>query len=146
MIYGPPLPGSLSIKKLGESTSQIYRLMNGTLKAVPPTPMPVYVDVRDVAEAHRLAFEAEASGRFALSAGSFTNGSICELFRNCGLGLDDRVPQDGGDEVTPGHYGVDTSRAREILGLEFRPFEETFVDMAKEFLALEADERAIGDK
>jgi nucleoside-diphosphate-sugar epimerase len=59
MVYGPPLPGSGDLKHLGQSMSEIYALLNGSTTNVPPTMVPAFVDVREVAEAHRLAFEAD---------------------------------------------------------------------------------------
>lgn len=141
MVYGPPLPGSLKIDHLGQSTSEIYSLMNGSLESVPPTPMPVFVDVRDVAEAHRLAFETEQTGRFAMCSGSFTKEEVCRLFRDCGLGLEGRVPKSGLEGNTVGeHYVVNNRRARDVLGIEFRGMKETFLDMAREFLGMEGDD------
>lgn len=141
MVYGPPFPGSLSISHLGQSTSDIYMLMNGTLESVPPTPMPVFVDVRDVAEAHRLAFETSKPGRFAMCGGEFTKEEVCRLFRDAGLGLEGRVPKTGVNRDAKAkveHYSVDTTKARESLGIKFKGLEETFLDMAKEFLAMES--------
>jgi hypothetical protein len=40
------------------------------------------------------------------------------------------------------YYNVDTTRAEKILGIKFRSFEETFLDMAKAFLEMEASSRA----
>ncbi|KAF2171175.1 hypothetical protein M409DRAFT_18292 [Zasmidium cellare ATCC 36951] len=138
MVYGSPLPGSLTLDHLGQSAGEIYALMNGTLDDVPPTRMPVFVDVRDVADAHRLAFETTQPGRFAMCGGDFTREEICRLFRDAGLGLEGRVPKNGVDRDTRvEHYRVDTTRAKEILGIKFKGFEETFLDMANEFLAME---------
>ncbi|KAK4506677.1 hypothetical protein PRZ48_000410 [Zasmidium cellare] len=120
MVYGPPFPGSLSISHLGESTSQIYDLMNGSLDDVGPTRMPVFVDVRDVAEAHRLAFETDQPGRFAMCGGEFTREEICRLFRDSGLGLEGRVPKNGVDKdakVEQGNFGDQVQGFRgDVLG------------------------------
>jgi nucleoside-diphosphate-sugar epimerase len=132
MVYGPNFPGSASVSHLGQSASDIYSLMNGTLSEAPSTRMPVYVDVREAAEAHRLAFESEQSGRFALCAGNYTKPAICRMLRDSGLGLEDRVPSQGlHAEDDTGMYTVDSSRVKQVLGLRFRPIEETFLDMAK---------------
>lgn len=140
MVYGPPLPGSLQISHLGQSTSEIYSLMNGSLDEVPPTRMPVFVDVRDVAQAHRLAYETDQPGRFAVCSGPLTKDEICRIFRDSGLGLEGRLPKNGVDQdTTTEHYSVDASRAKEVLGVKFRDIQDTFVDMAKALLAMEAD-------
>jgi nucleoside-diphosphate-sugar epimerase len=47
MIYGPLEHGVDSIDKLNTSSKDIYRLINGSEKTIPPTGLPAYVDVRD---------------------------------------------------------------------------------------------------
>ena len=138
MVYGPPYPGSISLSHLGTSAKDIYVLMDGSLTEVPSTRLPVYVDVRDVGEAHRLAYETTEPGRFAVSGGNFTKGQICRLLRTANLGLEGRVPSDGIDaEKDPKTYTVDTTKAEKVLGMKWRPFDDTFLDMAKAFLELE---------
>lgn len=138
MVYGPHHPSSVSLSHLPTSMTDIYKLMDGSLSEAPTTFLPVYVDVRDVAEAHRLAYETIEPGRFAVSGGNFTKGEVCKLLRNANLGLEDRVPSKGLDaEDDLESYTVDTSKAEEVLGLKFRSFEDTMLDMAKAFLALE---------
>lgn len=139
MVYGPPLPGSVDLNHLGTSMNEIYQLMNGSMKEVPVTRMPVFTDVRDVALAHRLAYETRESGRFAICKGHFTKAEVCQLFRERFHAIKDKVPAATADEVkgVP-HYTVDTTRAEKILGIKFRPLEDTFLDMGKAFLDLEA--------
>ena len=104
--------------------------------------MPVFADVRDVAEAHRLAYETDKPGRFLICSGSYDNQRICDLFRENIPEIKDRVPAG-----TPGrpqlaeHYKVDTTRAQQILGLKFHSFAETFLDMARALLELEGKSR-----
>jgi nucleoside-diphosphate-sugar epimerase len=47
MVYGPLLQGFESMSKLNESSNEIYRLFNGSLKEVPETAFWAYADVRD---------------------------------------------------------------------------------------------------
>lgn len=137
MVYGPPLAGSSDLKHLGQSPSEIYALMNGSLTEVPSTPLPAYVDVRDVAKAHRLAFETEQPGRFLMSGGSFSKQQVCDLLREKLPSNKDKVPMGAPGAADGDHYTVDTTRAKTVLGLEFLPFASTFLDMARFFLDLE---------
>ena len=138
MVYGPPLPGSRDLRHLGQSTSEIYALMNGSTTKVPLTMVPVFVDVRDVAEAHRLAFETEQPSRFLLSGGDFDMQQVCDLFRDHIPALENRVPVGSPHKPAIGeHYIADNSRARNVLGIKFRSFSETFLDMAHAFLEME---------
>jgi nucleoside-diphosphate-sugar epimerase len=142
MVYGPIFPGSVTLNHLGTSAADIYRLMNGSLEEVPDDRLPAYTDVRDVADAHRLAYEAEQTGRFPVCSDSFTYAKICRLFRDSGLGLETRVPSKGLDkDKGEGIYTVDSSNAKKLLGWTSRSFDETFLDMAKAFLAMEKDDK-----
>lgn len=116
----------MSISNLGTSAKDIYALMNGSLSKVPETKLPVYVDVRDTAEAHRLAYENEESGRFAVCGRNSTKGEVCRLLRDFDLALEDRVPSQGLDkEKDLQTDSIDAS------------FENTILDIAKAFLDLE---------
>jgi nucleoside-diphosphate-sugar epimerase len=138
MVYGPPFPGSGDLKYLGQSMSEIYALMNGSTTDVPPTMVPAFVDVRDVAQAHRLAFEADQPLRFLLSGGAFDKQQVCNLFQDHIPTLKSRVPVGNpGKTVIGEHYIADSSRARNTLGITFRSFSDTFLDMAHAFLEME---------
>jgi nucleoside-diphosphate-sugar epimerase len=142
LVYGPVFPGSVGLNHLGTSAAEIYRLMNGSLDEVPNDRLPAYTDVRDVAEAHRLAYEAEQTGRFPVCGGTFTYAQICRFFRDSGLGIENRVPSKGLDkDKGEEFYTVDSSHAKKLLGITFRSFDETFLDMAKAFLSMEKDEK-----
>ncbi|KAE8388976.1 hypothetical protein BDV23DRAFT_184828 [Aspergillus alliaceus] len=134
MVYGPAFPGSASLKHLGQSMSDIYALMDVSLTEVPPTMLPAYVDVRDVARAHILAFETDQPQRFLISAGDFDKQKIRKL--------KSRVPVGNPGKPSVGeHYEVDCSRARSVLGIEFRSFNETFLDMGHAFMEIENAEK-----
>ncbi|KAB8229563.1 SDR family oxidoreductase [Aspergillus alliaceus] len=138
MVYGPAFPGSASLKHLGQSMSDIYALMDASLTEVPPTMLPAYVDVRDVARAHLLAFETDQPQRFLISAGDFDKQKVCDLLRDKICELKSRVPVGNPGKPSVGeHYEVDCSRARSVLGIEFRSFNETFLDMGHAFMEIE---------
>lgn len=142
MIYGPNFPNSADIKHLGQSAGEIYALVNGSHAEAPRTRMPVFVDVRDVAQGHLAAYETASPGRFLLCGGSYTYSDVCDLVRS-------RIPEISNRTAAPSeedckgaaeHYTVDTSKAEETLKIKFTPFEQTFVDMVKEFLTMEGSQ------
>lgn len=142
MVYGPPFAGSANLRHLGQSASEIYALMNGSATAVPPTTLPAFVDVRDVAKAHRLAFETDQPQRFLVSGGSFDMQQVCDLLRENIPKLKSRVPIGNPGHASVGeHYQIDSSKARNVLGIEFLPFSSTFLDMANTFMQLEELEK-----
>jgi hypothetical protein len=61
MIYGPPLHAT-NLEHLNNSSAEIYGPIDGSQKSVPETNFCAFVDVRDVAEAHRLAYEKSDAG------------------------------------------------------------------------------------
>lgn len=75
MVFGPPLQSVSSPEHLNTSSQLIYQLINGQMKTVPPRAegLPVFVDVRDVAEAHILALKKDSliGKRVLLSGGEF---------------------------------------------------------------------------
>lgn len=140
MIYGPVYPGSGDIKHLGTSLGSMYQLMtSGPEAKIPPTSLPFFVDVRDVAEAHRLAFEVNGSrnpGRFLVSGGKYSNEEVCKFWETR-LGLQGKLPSMKDFTGPPESYEVDVTRAKESLGVSFRSFEECFGDMGKSLLELQ---------
>lgn len=59
-MFGPPLQKITSLDSLNESAKNIWNVVNGSFKdGCPPTFVPIFVDVRDVALAHVRAVERE---------------------------------------------------------------------------------------
>ncbi|EXJ81899.1 dihydroflavonol-4-reductase [Capronia coronata CBS 617.96] len=140
MVYGPILHHVPSLDKLNTSSADVYRLMNGSLKEVPPTTFYAWADVRDVAEAHRLAYEKpEAAGqRFFITGGNFVYQQFCDIIRKNVPEVRDRTPvgKPGtgvGDDV----YRVNGSKAERVLGLKYTSMEQCVTDTARSLLELE---------
>ncbi|GFF44019.1 putative uncharacterized oxidoreductase C513.07 [Aspergillus udagawae] len=145
MIYGPNINATANIAKLNTSSMDIYRLISPQSKSSDPVPENVFwlfVDVRDVAEAHLRAYQvAEAGGeRFFICKGNFTYQQFVNALRANLPEIKDRVPvgNPSAAEVPSDVYTVDTSKSQRILGLKYRPLEETIVDAARSLLQLEA--------
>jgi nucleoside-diphosphate-sugar epimerase len=142
-IIGP----SLSRRLDATSVSLIRQLGDGTFRSGVPALTVGFVDVRDVARAHIRALETpEASGRFILAerVGTFAEmaGVLRERFGSAypiprrtvpkalfwllapTLGIDRRyVARNVGIP-----FKLDTTRSREILGIEYRDTRETVVE------------------
>ncbi|KAJ5385907.1 NAD(P)-binding protein [Penicillium cosmopolitanum] len=105
----------------------------------------LYVDVRDLALAHVLAIEkAEAGGkRFFTVSSHFSNKEIAQIIDQEFPKFRSRLPTGEalvpGDYPADGVYGFDSSRAREILGVKFRPLKESIVDAVNSLLAVEPE-------
>jgi nucleoside-diphosphate-sugar epimerase len=137
----------LSHQQINSNTSSadIYRLMNGSEKEVPQTSFYAFCDVRDVAEAHLQAYQKAdaADERFLVTGSSYSYQMICDILRKKFPEIKDKVlqgkPSSGlGADV----YKVDNSKAKSVLGSNFRPREECIVETARSLLEVEKAEEA----
>src|ERR1700685_1422288 len=74
MIFGPPEQTVSSTKSLNTSADMIYQLISSDNKELPPQGLPLFVYVRDVAQAHVLALKHDSviGKRVLLSGGPYT--------------------------------------------------------------------------
>lgn len=136
MIYGPAAHQPDDLKSLNTSSADIYRLIDGSTKEVPDTSFFAWVDVRNVGEAHLLAYEsAEENQRYFVTGGSYTYQQIVDVISKNFPELKGRVPEKRNDS-TAEFYKVDNSKAKK-LGVNFTSLEQSITDMVKEFLAIE---------
>ncbi|KAI9873719.1 MAG: methylglyoxal reductase (NADPH-dependent) gre2 [Pleopsidium flavum] len=142
MVYGPPVHAVSSLDHLNTSAADIYRLINGSENVVPPTQFWAFADVRDVAKAHRLAYESSqaANQRFFITSGSYSYQMVCDVIRKNFPELKDRTPAGKqGSGLGAEVYKVSNEKAKKELGLSFRSLEETIVDTVRRLLELERE-------
>ncbi|KAH8807423.1 hypothetical protein F5884DRAFT_703502 [Xylogone sp. PMI_703] len=139
VVFGPNHHYVDDLTRLNESSTMFYNLMKGSTKEVPPTGFWAVVDVRDVALAHKLAYEkAEAAGqRYLTTSGSFSFDQVCNILNEELPELRSRVPQADPNYQLPPVYKVDNSKSRSELGISYRPLREIVVDTARNILELE---------
>jgi nucleoside-diphosphate-sugar epimerase len=131
-----------SLENMNTSNQRILSAAQGKFKdEIPPSGVHLWVDVRDVAEAHVAAFEKPdaANKRFFVTAGYFSNKELCQIIKKNFPDFKD-LPSDstpGGDypEGTPekGLYSYNNKRSIDILGLKYKTFEQSIVDTVKSF-------------
>ncbi|KAL9114012.1 MAG: hypothetical protein Q9227_001783 [Pyrenula ochraceoflavens] len=139
MIFGPLQPGVTSTADLSPSAADVYRLINGNSKEIPPTAFWAYCDVRDVADAHLKAFEnpKAANQRFFVTGGRFSYQMACDALRMI-PDIQDNVPAGiPGSRVLEHAYNVDGSKAQKVLGIQYRSLDDSIRDMAKSLMDLE---------
>ena len=131
LVFGPIVHYLNSLDAINTSNSRFVSLIQGGWKKeLPPTATFIWVDVRDIALAHVKAIEVpEAAGkRFFITAGHFDNKEVAEIvqkhFPEYASGLPAKLVSDKLDPL----YGYDNSRSKQVLGLNYRPLEETVVD------------------
>lgn len=96
------------------------------------------MDVRDVALAHVEAMEllGASNKRFLVTAGNFNNRLIVDLIRKHFPEYHSVLPSesvDGGNYPEGGTFKTDNTRSKEVLGIEYRDFEDTVVDTVNSF-------------
>ncbi|KAK1446599.1 ketoreductase [Colletotrichum cuscutae] len=135
MIYGPVKLPVKSLSTINTSNQLLAEVILGKHKAgLPPTGLPLWVDVRDVALAHVRAMEVQGAGgkRFLTTAGFYSNEEMANALWNSFPSMREKLPEPGsyGGAPSPASrsFGYNTSRAKEILGLQWTPYERTVVD------------------
>lgn len=140
LVFGPILNRLSSLSAVNTSNERFSELVEGRWKEkiLPSLGVNLFVDVRDAALAHVLAFEKpEASGqRFFCTAGTFCNRDIAAAARKNFPELEERFPN---EEVEGGDYppvipGYDNSRATKTLGITWINIEKCTVDTIKSLI------------
>jgi len=144
LVLGPIVHYLNSLDALNTSNQRIRNLITGQYKhEIPDTGTFIWVDVRDLALAHVRAIELDeaANKRFFVTAGYFSNKEIADIIRKNFPEYKDKLPSPetkGGDYPEAGVYKYDNSRSLKVLGLKYRPLEESIVDTVKSLKAVGA--------
>lgn len=143
IVFGPVVHHLASLDSINTSNERLVRLVQGKWKSentLPDTGVFVWVDVRDVAEAHVDAFEKPALGghRLFTTAGYFSNKTLLEIVRKNFPELEDKLPAEDvkGGELPPKDklFMIDNSETTKALGVQWRPLETAIVDTVKSLL------------
>ncbi|KAJ4981740.1 hypothetical protein NE237_032577 [Protea cynaroides] len=127
VVLGPSLQPTLNASAL-----HILKMLNGTHKTYLNT-VQGYVDVKDVALAHILAYETpSASGRYLCTESIIHRGDIAKLLTE--LFPDYPIPSKCSDEVNPTAIPYKFSNQKlKDLGLNFTPMKQCLYDTVKSF-------------
>lgn len=134
LVLGPIVHYLNSLDALNTSNQRIRDTMLGKYKdEVPETGVYIWIDVRDLALAHVLAAEKPEAGgkRYFVTAGHFNNKKIAESIGKAYPELKDKLPTEktpGGNDPEGGLYDIDTSVAKQYLGLTYRSFDDCIKD------------------
>ena len=131
MTFGPVVHDVKTSADLNESNANLWKVAVG--EPLPEARVPVWVDVRDLAQAHVEAlFSPEAGGkRYTIAASDkfsyeFTASILRKHFkaaRNQVIDID--------DAKAPESYNLDNQAVSKDLGVQFRSFESSVVDLFK---------------
>ncbi|GIZ38807.1 hypothetical protein CKM354_000220800 [Cercospora kikuchii] len=139
MIYGP-LAHTTSIDSLNTSSADLWRFLDGSLseKGIPETSFPVFVDVRDVAQAHLKAYEKDTkkNERYLVACGTYSYADVASALRKAFPERAHKIPDPRSAELSQ-HYGVDNSQSRTELGLTYIPLEQCVADTGRSLIQVE---------
>ncbi|EOD52908.1 putative 3-beta hydroxysteroid dehydrogenase isomerase family protein [Neofusicoccum parvum UCRNP2] len=141
MVFGPVAHPVAAPAALNESNAQLWGVLDRA-RPLPAARVPLWIDVRDLADAHVAALLRDAAGgkRYTpVAPERFSFGLAARIVRErfpARARSEGREPAP--DEVGPGEsYGLDGETARRELGVEYRAFETTVVDLVAQMEALE---------
>lgn len=142
LVYGPVAHNLESLDKLNTSNLKIRDFIQGkiTEDKLPPTGTFLFTDVRDLALAHVRAIEVDDAGgkRFFITGGHCSNKRIVDAIRKTHPELISKLPKNPVDDFPDDVYGFNNSRAKDILGVEFRSLESCIGDTTASLLGLGA--------
>lgn len=137
LVFGPVVHYLASLDAINTSNERFVALVQGKWKAagaIPDTGTFIWVDVRDVAEAHVRALEKSELGgaRLFATAGWFSNRELVDLVRKNFPELKEKLPAEDvkGGEFPPKDkiFKLDNSKTTKATGIQWTPLEKTVVD------------------
>ncbi|UJR20057.1 hypothetical protein I4U23_023191 [Adineta vaga] len=140
MVFGPSVRDFQTIDDIHQSNVMIWSLVTSGKDAnVPETRVPKQVDVRDVAYTHVAALEkmTDANERYLIAADeSWSQQEIVNIVHESSVvpeNIKATTPSGSKDYQLPEHYNIDSSKAKEQLGVSYTPFKKTIEDLTIQF-------------
>jgi nucleoside-diphosphate-sugar epimerase len=132
LVLGPVIHYLNSLDAINTSNQRVRDLVLGKWQEeLPPSNVFIWVDVRDLAEAHVKAMEVEEAGgkRFFVTEGYMSNKRIADAVRGVDPQLEDKLPpKDSEDDLPEDIWGIDNSLSIKVLGIKYRSLEESVRD------------------
>lgn len=127
MIYGPLLQPDTTLDSLNTSSQRILRIYQGH-SPQGPTGSPMYVDVRDLAEAHvrSLTAPAAANQRIFIVAAFATEKMMGDIMRQNFPECAANLREDLSSNMPP--YSIDHGKSVKFLSLTYRSLDDTIID------------------
>lgn len=138
LVLGPVVHYFNDLSSINTSNETARDLIQGKFKdELPPTRVPGWVDVRDLALAHVRAVEREeAQGkRFFVIAGMMRNSDLVDIVKKNFPELQDKLPTKYEKVPKEFPFKYDNSRSKEVLGIEYNGLEGCITDLVKSLLA-----------
>lgn len=138
-VFGPQVSDS-AVK---ENMNFSVEIVNSFLKLTPDSEIPGskgrFIDVRDVARAHVLAFEDDSiqNQRLLLQNGTWDGKILLNILNSQFPQLKGKLPVGEPSVISP-QPQVDNSKTKRILGFEFISLEQSVVDTVEQILSVKS--------
>ncbi|KAL5357581.1 major facilitator superfamily domain-containing protein [Aspergillus floccosus] len=139
MVFGKMIHPIKSLAQLNASNQIVWEVLKGEA-GIPPTRAPVWIDVEDLAMTSYKALTVELAGheRFLVTQDSYDTQQIADIVRAALPDKQNRIPiGEPGKRIRDTHYSCDSSKTQKMLGVKFRPLEESVVPLARQLYAME---------
>ncbi|KAL4890556.1 major facilitator superfamily domain-containing protein [Aspergillus ambiguus] len=139
MVFGKMIHPIESLAQLNASNQIVWEVLKGE-SGIPPTRAPVWIDVEDLALTSLKALTVELPGheRFLVTQDSYDTQQIADVVRAALPEKQARIPVgESGKRIRHTHYSCDSSKVQRMLGVKFRPLEESVVPLARQLYAME---------
>jgi len=135
-VHGPTEQHVDKLCNLSETPRDLYEYVSGVREIEFPLP-DVLVDVRDIADAHLLAYErSEPNQRYLIASENFNWQEVLDLTHKFFPNQTKAKVGNPGVPIAP-RLKFDNSKSRTKLGLNYRSKEETFKDAIAQLLEFE---------
>jgi nucleoside-diphosphate-sugar epimerase len=137
LVFGPVVEHFASVESINTSNERVVALLQGKWKhEVPSTaPVPLWIDVRDLAAAHVQAMERPEAGgrRLFATAGRFSNREVADIVRDKFPEFVSRLPgsevQTGGPLPEDKTFKYNNDETNKFLGIDWIPLEKSITDL-----------------
>ena len=139
MVFGPVVHPVPTVQQLNESNMMLWGVAAG-VDPLPVTRVPGWIDARDLAEVHVQALlTPEAGGKrfVAASPEPFSYEYAADIIRDEFNWAKETVTRNYKTGEKPSaSYGIDGETVARELGVKYRPFKETVIDLVRQIREL----------
>jgi len=141
MTFGPVVHPVSRVEELNESNAQLWKIASGE-KPLPVTRVPFWIDVRDLAEAHVEALVRPEAGNKRFTPASpehFSYSMAAKVMLEEFDWARGSVSEE--EQEVAVSYGLDGVTVTKELGVRYRSFRETVVDLVSQAWEMEKNSR-----
>lgn len=139
LVYGPNENLVGSTRSLKTSSVNLHQLFNGLITEVPQNIFSALVVVRDLVNAHLLAYESVTASnqRYLVFATSFNYQKFVNIIGGNLPELRETTPEGDPNGSLPEVFNLDNTKSVKELGITYRSLEMTVIDSVRRLKEIE---------